>query len=73
MEGALKHLFSVKFVPCLSSYQTKSKYIEFKLMQNQNLFHACSSIKDGESVELSGELMQEIHHVRYLKELEINL
>ena len=44
-------------------------------MQNQGLFHARSSIKDGafRTDELSGELKQEICHVRYLKELETNL
>ena len=44
-------------------------------MEDQDLFHAQSSIKDGEShiCWFKWELMQEIHHVWYWKELETNL
>ena len=47
---SLKHVFYTVFtVPSVSSYEKGRKYVKFKLIPNQGLFHACSNIKDGES------------------------
>ena len=43
----------------------KLKYVKFKSIPYQDMFHAQSSMKDVTlvSVELSGELMQEVHPI----------
>ena len=42
-------LFNVSLFLVFSGIRQSKKYIKFKLMQNQGLFHARSSIKHGDS------------------------
>ena len=42
-------LFSVSCYFCFKLLEKVKKNVKFKLIPNQGLFHACSSIKVGES------------------------